>query len=484
MSSHVKHPRGRVVPGGTGSSAVAGHLARRHGSRRRLDAAKLTLMTLGGIIGSGLFLASGQAIRYAGPGVAAGFAIGAGVMTMEIAAFAEMAAADPVRGSFISYSRKALGAGVAFVGGWIFWFSSVLNMAAEATAGAIFTRLWLPHFPVWGISLAYALLIIGINFLPASGFGSVEAVMAAVKVGAIALFILAVAGAAARLLPAHHVPSLGLWSAQGFFPHGARGVAQAMVLVVFSMAGTGVLGMAASQVKHPEHTVAVALHRSTAAIFFLYVAAALGITAVIPVAAVPINSRSPFVAALDRFAPHWAGAAFNAVILVAVLSAMGAGLFATDRVLAALARAGDAPETFGKVTRHGSPTRANIVTGIVLAVAASLAYFLPKQAFLYLVTATGFQALFIWLLIVVTQIFYRRKLRREQGQDLRVKVPLHPWLSWFEVALLLAIIATAAITPKELLPLGIGVAAVVIAAITYGVFVRPHRRRAAGAAQG
>ncbi len=453
------HDKGRVVPGGSGSSAVSGHLARPHGGRRRLDATRLTLMTLGGIMGSGLFLASGQAIRYAGPGVALAFAIGAGAMAVEITAFAEMAAAVPVKGSFIDYSRHALGPWAAFIGGWIFWFSSVLNLAAEATAGAIFTRLWLPHFPIWGISLAYALAIIALNFLPTSGFGTVEAAMAGIKVGAVGLFVLA--AAASHLLPAAHAPTPALWTANGgFFPAGGRGVAQAMVLVTFSMSGTGVLGMAAAQAANPERTVGTALHRSTLAVLAFYVLASLAITAAVPFHTVPSTTGSPFVAALGTFAPPWAGTVFNAVILVAVLSALAAGLFATNRVLAAMSRGGDAP----KIVR--TPRRANMLTGLVLALASSLAYFLPRSAFLYLVTATGFQALFIWMLIVLTQIYYRRRARRAPG-EMRIRVPLYPWLSWLEVVLLAAIAATALITPHEALPLGIGLAAVALAAIGY-----------------
>jgi AAT family amino acid transporter len=125
-----------------------------------------------------------------------------------------------------------------------------------------------------------------------------------------------------------------------------------------------------------------------------------------------------------------------------------------------------------------TPRRANLLTGAVLALAASLAYVLPHAAFLYLVTATGFQALFIWLLIVTTQIFYRRHLRRQRGEELRVKVPGYPWLSWLEVAALAAIVTTALLTPGEGLPLGIGLAAVALAAIAYLL-----TRAAKGAAQ-
>jgi L-asparagine transporter-like permease len=447
---------------------VAGGRAR----PRTVGTGQLSLMTLGGIVGSGLFLASGQAIRYAGPGVVLAYLIGGLAMALEIAAFAEMAAAEPLRGSFITYSRRAIGPWAAFVGGWLFWFSSVLNLGAEATAGAVFTRLWLPGLPVWTIALAYALGVVAVNLLPVRGFGGAEAAMAAVKVGAVGLFVLA---AAAWLLP--H-PGRVLWLSQPLFPHGARGVAQAMVLVTFSLAGTGVLGLAAAEARRPERTVAAAMRRCVATVAVLYPSSLLAITALVPTAAVPTRTRSPFVAALARFAPPWAATAFNLMVLLAVLSAMAAGLFATNRVLVALARDGDAPAGLGRLNRHGTPLRANLVTGVCLAAAASLAYVLPRQAFLYLVTATGFQALLIWLLIVVTHIRYRRHLLRAwDGADLPLRVPLFPLASWGEVGLLLAIMATAAVTPDERLPLAAALAVAALAGAAFAV-LRPDRRRA------
>ncbi|EQD27636.1 amino acid permease-associated region, partial [mine drainage metagenome] len=140
--------------------------------------------------GSGLFLASGQAMKLAGPALAFSYLIGATVMAVEISALAEMAASDPVEGSFLVYARRALGPGWTFVGGWVFWFSSVLNLAAEATAAAIFTALWLPHLPTWIVSTLFALAIVGINFLTVRGFGAIESAMAAVKLIAVTLFVL------------------------------------------------------------------------------------------------------------------------------------------------------------------------------------------------------------------------------------------------------------------------------------------------------
>ena len=452
------------------------HVARRYAGQdaqtRDLRTPQLTLMTVGGIIGSGLFLASGQAIRDAGPGLVVAYLIGATAMAIEMTALAEMSAADPRQGSFLVYSRRALGPGFTFVGGWIFWFSSVLNLAAEATAAATFAALWLPYVPTWVLSSGFALAISGINFLTVKGFGEVESGMSVIKLLAIGLFILVIASALFLAWPLPLGHGLQSWNISGgFFPHGFHGIAAAMILVMFSMSGTGVLGLAAADVRRPERTIGHAVRYVTIAVYILYIGAVLAITAVVGWQAVPASGKSPFLAALDHFGWPWAVDVFNVVILLAVLSAMNAGMFATDRVLAGLARAGDAPRALERMP-HGIPRAANAVTGALLLIVSLLTYFLPKTAFLYLVTATGFQSIFVWMLIVATQIYYRPWLEEHRPDHLRLRLAFHPWLGRFEILLLLAIVATAPLAPRQLLPLAIGVGATALFAGAYLVLRR------------
>jgi len=195
----------------------------------------------------------------------------------------------------------------------------------------------------------------------------------------------------------------------------------------------------------------------------------------LPARAVPPTTNSPFIVALHALPWPAATQIFNVVILLAVLSAMNAGMFATDRVLAGLARAGDAPRALARMPA-GIPRMANAVTGGLLLVVSLLTYFLPKTAFLYLVTATGFQAIFVWMLIVATQIYYRRHLEEHHQHRLRFKLPLHPWLGRFELLLLAAIVATAPLAPRQILPLGIGVGATALFAAIYLVFFRGRAR--------
>ena len=434
----------------------------------------LSLMTIGGIMGSGLFLASGSAIHLAGPAVAISFLIGVTIMMIEVSALAEMSAADPERGSFLAFARHTLGDGSAFVGGWVFWFSSVLNLAAEATAGAIFTRLWFPTIPVFVFSVGYSIIIVGINFLTVKGFSVVESIMSLAKIVATVAFI-----AIGVLLITHviHVPQpIGprLWTASpSFFPRGLAGVGGAMVLVLFSMSGTGVLGLAASNVRKPEHTIAASIRNTVVGIYVLYVGAALTVTAVLRWSTVP-TQKSPFTAALAVLHNVWIVDIMNVVILLAVLSAMNAGLFATDRVLATLGRIHDAPSQVARES-HGIPRMANAISGGLLVVVSGLAYFLPKTAYLYLVTATGFQALMVWALILVTQVYFRPKLIKRH-QHLRFKLPWYPTLSWIGVALIVGVIATAPLAPHEVIALAISLAATLLFTVAYFP-VKHHRRR-------
>lgn len=434
-------------------------------SPRNIGAMSLTLMTVGGIMGSGLFLAIGQAIRLAGPAIVVSLLIGVTIMALEVSALAEMAAADRERGSFLAFAHHALGPGAAFVGGWIFWFSSILNISAEATAGAIFTRLWFPSVPVFVFSVGYALIVVGINFLTVRGFSTVESWMSGTKITATILFILVAIGALAKILPVHTQAGIqGWYHAPSFFPHGAAGVFGAMVLVLFSMSGTGVLGLAAPNVKDAGHTIGKSIRNTIITIYVLYVGAALALTSLLVWSSVP-TAQSPFTAALRTLPWGWLVNVFNLVILLAVLSAMNAGLFATDRVLATLGRIHSAPHIVSRESR-GIPRMANLVTGILFVVVSGLAYFLPKTAYLYLVTATGFQALFVWGLIIVTQIVYRKILLKE-GKELKFRLKGYPYSSIFAVLLIVGAVATAPLAPHEMIALEISVGASLIFFLAY-----------------
>jgi AAT family amino acid transporter len=194
------------------------------------------------------------------------------------------------------------------------------------------------------------------------------------------------------------------------------------------------------------------------------VGASLALTSFVVWHTVP-TAQSPFTVALKALPWGWIANVFNITILLAVLSAMNAGLFATDRVLATLGRIDAAPKAVAKES-SGLPRVANLITGILFVLISGLAYFLPKTAYLYLVTATGFQALFIWGLIIVTQIVYRKILLR-RGKDLKFRLKGYPYTSILTLILIAGVIATAPLAPHELTALEISVAASLAFFIAY-----------------
>jgi L-asparagine transporter-like permease len=462
--------RGRVghQDPGTGSRTTgSGHGAK---FARALDARSLTLLTLGGIMGSGLFLASGMAIHLAGPSIVVVFLVGFVAMALEITALAEMSAADPTPGSFLVYCQRVLGPGFTFVTGWIYWFSSVLTMSSEVTAAALFTRTWVPATPLWLWSLAYSALIVGLNFVSVRGFGQVEAVLAGVKVLAVLLFLAAGTAALAGWLPAQPARGLATWSqalAQGgWLPHGAQGAAAALLLVLFAYAGTGVIGMAAAETAHPARTIRQALRATIAWVAVLYLGSAVFLVTLVPWTSAPTHS-SPFVHAVATLGIPFAAALLNLVLLTAVLSTMNAALYANVRVLYSLAHEGQAPRALGRLNHRGLPVAATWTSAGLLLGAIALAYLLPHRAYAYLVTATGFQAMFIWLIVLLTHLRYRPYLLRHRAQALHFRLPGYPLTTLLPMAIVLIGLAAALREPSEAVGAGVGFGGIVAATVLW-----------------
>ncbi len=472
-----------------GSSAGGGPATRpgdrgRHGPRfeRQLDARSLTLLTLGGIMGSGLFLASGMAIRLAGPAVLGVFLVGFLAMALEITALGEMAAADPTPGSFLVYCQRVLGPGFTFVTGWIYWFSSVLTMSSEVTAAALFTRAWAPATPLWVWSLAYSALIVALNFASVRGFGQVEGVLAGVKVVAVLLFLAAGLLALAGLLPARGAglrPWPNLLAHGGWLPHGLGGAAAALLLVLFAYAGTGVVGMAAAETRDPGRTIRGSVRATIALVAVLYLGSALLLVTLVPWNAAPTH-QSPFVHAVGVLGIPFAATLLSLVLLTAVLSTMNAALYANVRVLYSLAHEGHAPRALGRLNRRGLPAAATWTSAALLLGAIVLAYALPHRAYAYLVTATGFQAMFIWLIVLLTHLRYRPYLERHRPGALRFRLPGYPFTTLLPMLIVLVALAAAFRQASEVVGAAVGFGGILLAALAWLAVRRRLRPRPTG----
>lgn len=444
----------------TGGASQGGRFA------RDLGPSALTLLTLGGMMGSGLFVASGMAGHDAGPFLIPLFVIGFLAMAMEITALGEMSAADPRPGSFLVYAREVLGPGYTFVGGWIYWFSSVLTMSSEVTAAALLSRQWAPSVPLWLWALGYSVAVVAANFVSVRGFGEVEGALAAIKSAAVLAFL----GAGAAFLagggprPAPAAPWAGLLRGP-LLPGGPGGAAAGLLLVLFAYAGTGVIGMAAAETRDPARTVPGAVRATLVLSAVMYVGGVVVLLLLLPWSQLPVHA-SPFVTAIARTGLPYAGAVMNFVLLLAVLSTMNAALYANVRVLYTLARQRQAPAGLGRLSRRGLPAAAIWVSAAALGGTIILAYLLPSKAYAYLVTATGFQAMAIWLLILFTHLRYRPRLDRQKGTA-RFRLPGYPVTTLVPVAVVLVALAGSWTVPSERVGAAAGLAGIALAAAAW-----------------
>ncbi len=204
------------------------------------------VLGLGSVVGAGLFVATGLAVRQAGPAVLLAFGIGGLALIGVLTGLAEMASTHPATGGLRTYAREAFGPWLGFVIGRMYWSSGVLTMSSEVTAAHLIAHGWFPHAPLWALSLFFSIIVTAINFMDTRGFGKVEDGLAVIKVAALVAFTLIGAyflthGAGAGL-KAIGAEGTGLTR---FFPTGLRGLAGSMLMVMFAYAGIQVVAMAA-----------------------------------------------------------------------------------------------------------------------------------------------------------------------------------------------------------------------------------------------
>src|SRR5215210_1472521 len=364
--------------GGTGQE---GHL--QPGLKRR----HMTMISLGGIIGAGLFVGTGPILNQAGPATVLTYLLTGILLILIMRMLGEMAVAQPSVGSFSDYGRMALGNWAGFSIGWLYWYFWAIVVGFEATVAASILGQYVPGVPPWLIALALVLLLTATNLYSVGSYGEFEFWFASIKVAAIVIFIVLGALFVIGLWPGDSPGLSNLYAKGGFFPHGALAMFSGVATVIFSFVACIV----------PWNT---------------------GFTEDI--------IKSPFTLAFERMGIPGSGTLMNFVVLTAVLSVLNSSLYTTSRMLFALTRHNDAPSFMTNTTARGVPIWA-ILTGTIFAyVSVGIFYFFPEEIFTWLINASGAIALFVYLLIAVSELVMRRRLEREAPERLQLKMWFYP----------------------------------------------------------
>ncbi len=383
----------------------AGIVAREEGLRRGLSARKLSMISIGGAIGTGLFLGSGFAISLAGPGVLLSYLIGAVVALLMVGCLAEMTLVHPLTGSFGAYAEYYVGPLAGFIVRWCYWTGNVLAIGTEVTAVAVYMKYWFPGAPDWVWILTFSSSLVLANALAVNVFGTIEYWFCVIKVTAILAFIVL----GGYLVFGTDTPAgfTNYTAHGGFLPHGLWGAWTAVMVATFSYLSLEMIAVAAGETEHPESAIKSAFRSTILRLILFYL-----LTLSLMLALLPWNvagaGESPFVRVMRTVHIPAAAGIVNFVILVAALSAMNSLLYVSTRMMFSLSRAGQAPRGFGKLTQRGVPLQALLVSTSGVAFAAILGAIWPAHAYLVMLSVSGFGVMFVWMMIFVTHYFFRR----------------------------------------------------------------------------
>jgi L-asparagine transporter-like permease len=445
-------------------------IANESGLARQLSERQVSMMAIGGAIGTGLFLGSALSVRAAGPGVILSYILGAGITLLLMGCLAEMAVTHPTAGSFGVYADLYLSSWAGFVIRYTYWAAQSIAVGGEAVAAAIYTQWWFPHSPAWAWVIFYSAVLIFVNARSVGAFGEFEYWFSLIKVSAIVVFILL---GAAILFGVHQQRPIGLENFRaygGFLPNGWLGVWLALAFVIFSFIGSEVIAVTAGEAKDPQRTVPRAMQNMLARLIIFYVGAIAILVGVIPWTQIQPGQSitvSPFVRVFDLMHIPAAAQVINFVVLTAALSSMNCNLYLGTRMVFSLARAGYAPAGLGRVSSNSAPLRALLFSGAGLGVATLFALVFPASAYVYMFGISLFGGLFGWLLIFLTHLGFRRHWQANVRLQLPFVMPLFPVTTILGGTAVLAILISTWWVPGMRVALETGIPWLLVLTVLY-----------------
>ncbi|MDN4524197.1 amino acid permease [Fictibacillus fluitans] len=415
----------------------------KEGLQKQLKTRHITMISLGGIIGAGLFVGAGSVIQSTGPSAVLSYAFAGLLVVFLMRMLGEMASRNPDSGSFATYAREAIGPWAGYTIGWLYWFFWVIVIAIEAVAGGAIVHGWIPSIPIWTWSLVLTVLLTLTNIFSVKSFGEFEYWFALIKIVAITIFMGLGLAIIFHLFPGIKSPGTeNLIGRGGFSPNGMGSIFLGVATVIFAYFGAEIAAIAAGESEDPKKTIRVAIKSVVWRILIFYI----GSVAIL-VTLLPWNSttalESPYVTMLKMVDIPGAGLIMNIVVLISVLSCLNSALYTNSRMIYSLSRRGDAPKAFLKLSKQGVPVRAVWAGTVVAFIAAIFNFVSPDKLFQFLINASGAIALIVYLAIAISHIVIRRRAEAA-GETLELKMWLFPALSYFVIASISVILVSMA----------------------------------------
>jgi APA family basic amino acid/polyamine antiporter len=354
--------------------------SRKSGLRKELGAFDLTMLGIGAIIGTGIFVLTGTGALVAGPGLMLSFVIGAFACGFAALCYAEFASMLPVSGSVYTYAYATLGELIAWIIGWDLMLEYLLASSAVSVGWSGYFQNLLAGF---GISLPEALtaaygarpgvhtlfnlpaFLIALAITALLAFGIRESkrfnnVVVAVKVAVVLLFI-----------------ALGVWHVKPvnwhpLLPYGMSGVFHGAAIVFFSFLGFDAVTCAAEEVKNPGRDIPRGVIGSLAICSVLYVVVSAIMTGIVPFAQYA-GVDHPVSKALEVAGLNWVAGIVNLGAILGMTTVILVMTYGQTRITFAMSRDGLLPRIFSEVhPKYQTPYRATWIIGIVIALIGGL----------------------------------------------------------------------------------------------------------------
>ena len=441
--------------------------------KRSMTAGQMEMISLGGAIGVGLFMGSTSTIKWTGPSVLLAYMFVGLILYIVMRALGEMLYVSPGTGSFADYAAEYISPLAGYLAEWANVFQYIVVGISEVVAATEYLKFWWPEVSVfWSGIIIIAFLLLA-NLASAKAYGTLEFWFAMIKV--VTIVIMIILGLLVILLGVgNHGKPIGfsnLWSHGGFFTGGVKGFFFSMAIIAGSYEGIELIGISAGEVANPQEAIVKSVKSVLWRILIFYVGAIFVIVTIYPWNQLS-NIGSPFVGTFTKVGITAAAGIINFVVLTAALSGANSGIYSSSRMLFKLAHEGEAPNTFGKLSKRIVPDRAivgitsGILIGFILNLIMSTMNKSMGELFVVVYSSSVLPGMVAWFVILISELKFRKNNSHLMAEH-PFKLPLYPYSNYFAFAMLLVIVVFMFINPETRISVGVGAGVLVLASLVY-----------------
>ena len=441
--------------------------------KRSMTAGQMEMISLGGAIGVGLFMGSTSTIKWTGPSVLLAYIFVGLILYIVMRALGEMLYINPGTGSFADYATEYVHPIAGYMAEWANVFEYIVVGMSEVVATTEYLKFWWPNISAfWSGVIVIAFLVVA-NLVSAKAYGTLEFWFAMIKV--ITIILMIILGFSIILFGfgnhGHAIGFSNLWSHGGFFTGGFKGFLFSMSIIVGSYEGIELLGISAGEVAHPQKAIVKSVKSVLWRILIFYVGAIFVIVTIYPWDKFS-NLGSPFVTTFAKVGITAAASIINFVVLTAALSSANSGIYSSSRMLFKLAHDGDAPKTFGHISKRIVPSHAilgisgGIFIGFVVNVLAAMANKSMSDLFVVIFSSSVLPGMIPWFVILLAELRFRKN-NPELLKKHPFKLPLYPFSNYFAFIMLIIIVIFMFINSETRVSVIVGAAVLIVAALIY-----------------